>query len=432
MLTATQKWLMLEKLKILEKVQRLESSFMNRLNVPPHVPDDLVIDLDIYNMGDPTEDLHATWEAISDRCQALRENGTPLAYTPHNGGHWIAVSGQALEDLFPDDVNLSNRAISIPPRDAGVTFGLGEADGDEHTVARRAVTAVLTPKMVKGLREPIREIVEDLVSEIKPRGSCEFMADFAQRLPVKLFLGMMHLPLEDADMLFEANHKITRGTSHADKSAGLSDVFDYLQKVVDERYDAGGSDVISKIAQYSSGGERLSKEKVVGISVNLLLAGLDTAGSMLGFIVRHLAQNEQLRRELAAHPDRIERASGELIRRFPIVTLGRIVANDFSYAGIDLKAGECVALPTPLHGMDKCKFANPLEVELNRRIPVNMSFGKGRHLCVGNFVARVELVEALTVWMHHIPEFRIEPGASIEVEFGQVSVINRLPLQWDV
>ena len=52
-------------------------------------------------------------------------------------------------------------------------------------------------------------------------------------------------------------------------------------------------------------GERMPRELVLSISVNLLMAGLDTVASMLGFVVRHLAGDDGLRRELVAHPERI-------------------------------------------------------------------------------------------------------------------------------
>jgi cytochrome P450 len=176
----------------------------------------------------------------------------------------------------------------------------------------------------------------------------------------------------------------------------------------------------------------MPRELVLSIAVNLLMAGLDTVASMLGFVVRHLAGDDALRRELATHPDRIRSSVEEFARRFPVASLGRVVAKEFTYGGVTFKEGDRLFMPTPLHSLDDCVYPDALALDLDRNPPAIMSFGRGPHQCLGALLARIELVEALTEWLRQIPDFRLTPGKPPIVSCGHITAMTSLPLSWDV
>jgi cytochrome P450 len=257
------------------------------------------------------------------------------------------------------------------------------------------------------------------------------MADFANRIPMHLFFEMMALPLSDGQMLLESAEGVIREGSAEKKTAAMAGVFAYLGAVVDARTEAPGDDLISALILAEYRGGRMPRELVLSISVNLLLAGLDTVASMLGFVIQHLAGDAALRRELAAHPDRIRGAVEEFARRFPVAALGRVVAKEFSYGDVMFRKGERVLMPTVLHSLDDAEFARPLAVDIDRAPPMIMSFGKGPHQCLGSLLARIELVETLTEWLREIPDFAIAPGRRATVSCGHITTMTSLPLCWD-
>jgi cytochrome P450 len=395
--------------------------------IPPHVPGELVVDVDLYDIAGPGEDVHRAWNALSDE---LRNRGRPLVYSPRHGGYWIATAGDLIEQLFADDVTLSNASVSIPAHE-GMTILPGEGDGEMHTLTRRAAMQWFTPKRVRALAEPIENIARTLIAEVKPRGGCEFMYEFAFKIPMLLFVNMMGLPVEDGrDLLERADHVIREGDVEK-KIAAMSGVFDYLGAVVDERRRKPGEDLISQLTLARYGDEPMPREMVLSMSVNLLLGGLDTVASMLGFVVRHLAEDESLRGALAREPERIRGAVEEFARRFPVAALGRVVARDCVIAGVELRNGERLLLPTQLHGLDERRFERPLEIDLEREIPVLMSFGRGRHQCIGSLLARIELQAALKCWLAEIPDFWIPQDDPPLVACGAITSISRLPLRWE-
>lgn len=402
-----------------------------RAAIPPHVPADLVVDLDFYAIAGGEADVFRAWKAFSDQCRAIRGGNAPIVYTPRNGGHWIAATGEAVADLFADAVNLSNRSISIPSHE-GLHILPGEGDGEEHALTRIAAVQWFTPQRVRGLAEPIRIIAHRLIDAVEAQGQCDFMADFAFKIPMHLFFELMELPLSDGQMLLDAAEGIIRESEAEKKIAAMAGVFSYLSSVIDMREKTPGDDLVSHLirSRYKDG--PMPRELVLSIAVNLLLAGLDTVASMLGFITRHLAGDDALRHRLASNPDQIKDAVEELARRFPVATLGRVVANDFAYGGVAFRAGERLLLPTVLHSLDDRVFSQPMAVDIDRPIAPILSFGRGPHQCLGSLLARVELTQGLSEWLTRIPDFALIPGRPPRLSCGHITAMTSLPLRWDV
>lgn len=404
---------------------------MTRVSVPEHIPQNLVVNVDFYKLALSEEDIFEAWKRLSVLCRNVPGADAGLVYTPENGGHWIAATGEALEALFPDTENLSNSSIAIPAHE-GLLIVPGEADGDMHKFTRRAVMQWFTPIKVRAMREPIGQIVEELIAELYQQGECEFMSEMAFNLPMHLFLRMMALPIEDGPMLLNLVNSVIREGEKEKKIAAMSAIFKYLEDVIDQRLVNPGDDLISHLCKSEYDGGPMPRNLVHSMCVNLLLGGLDTVASMLGFIMKYLAEDKPLREKLASNPELIEGALQEFTRRFAVTSLGRVVAKDFTYKGVELRAGERVLLATPLHGMDEQKFGCPMKVDIDRKIPLVMSFGRGSHQCVGSFLARIELAEALAGWLRHIPDFHIADGKEPRVSCGAVNAMEYLPLKWSV
>jgi len=179
-------------------------------------------------------------------------------------------------------------------------------------------------------------------------------------------------------------------------------------------------------------GRPITDEELVPMVSLLLIGGLDTVASAMGFAARFLAGSPARRQELIDHPERIPGAVEELLRRFPVVNQGRMVLNDMDYKGVAMKAGDQILMPTTLHGLDDRQFENPMEVNFQRPTPIHSTFGNGAHRCPGSLLARTELKIFLEEWLKRIPNFRIKPGETAGVRAGVNATIFHLPLVWDV
>lgn len=400
-------------------------------SVPDHVLEELVVDFDFYALTDPEGDPYEAWQRFK-QALPVRSDGekSPLVYSHRNGGHWIAVRAGAIEDMFSNASLVGATRITIPVIE-GFSLYPGQSDGSVHASTRKAVMSAFTPQKISGLRQGIRDDVRQLVSTLHPKGRADFMQDFIYDIPIRLFLTMMGLPLPDGPRLVDLQHQVTRSSSEEVKLACLGEMFAYLEDAVERCYITPGTDLLSQISLAQHEGKRMPKDFVYAIAANLLLGGLDTVAAMMGFAMRYLANDEPLRRTLSEQPEKIGLAVEEFMRRFAVVVQGRTIIADGEYDGIQLRRGDQILLPTPMHGLSEERYVNPEEIQLGRDVGMKvMSFGRGRHACLGRLLAKMEMEEILTGWFSQIPDFRIAEGATPLVSCGHVHTLTSLPLEW--
>lgn len=395
---------------------------------PANVPADRVIDFDVYHFPIEGLEYQQSMRAI------LQSNPAEVLWTPHNGGHWIASTNATVAKVLADSDHFSSRRIMVSAEDQDrpplVPLQL---DPPHHAPYRALLQAALSPKAVGKLGERARELSIELIEGFKADGHCEFIGQFAQHLPIAIFMEIVGLPAEDRPLLTEIAEVAMRGDSEEERNAAAGKLMAYGMQKVAERRANPGDDLISMIVRAEVEGKPIDDFSLTGLILLLLLGGLDTVASTLGFYAQFLATHPEHRRMLVEHPELIPNANEELLRRFPIAILAREVKADIELGGASLKAGDMVLVPTPMDGLDEHKFAEPLSVDFNREKPgANSTFGGGVHRCVGSMLARTELRIFLEEWLKRIPDFTIKAGTSPKVSARSVATITTLELEWPV
>ena len=394
--------------------------------VPNHVPRDLVVDFDVYNPAAPGEDFHAAWVRFR---KAIK---TPLVWSTHYGGHWIAVRGQEVFDIYADHERFSSGLNTVPRATSRAPLGAIGMDPPEHTPFRAFLNAGLSPKVVRELEPGVRALAIELIEGFKPQGGCEFISRFADVLPLTVFLNLVDVPLDHRMMLAKWASTVTRVTDVELRDNASRSLRSYLRPLIAERRARPGEDMLSRIVNASVDGRALSDEEAVGACTHLLIAGLDTVSSLLGFVMLFLARNPDQRRALAADPQRIRGAVKELIRRFPLVVMSREVRADTEVCGVALKAGDMITVPSMLYNLDEDVYPDPLVVDWNRPVLATCTFGSGVHRCPGAPLGQREVLIALEEWLARIPEFQVDETQAFKVNGGVVATLDRLSLCWPI
>lgn len=391
--------------------------------IPPHVRPDQVVDFDIYHVPGAEHDVHLAWKEL--------HKGPDIFWTPRNGGHWIAVRGEDIDFIQRNFDPFSHGEVVIPKGMLPEKLVPLELDPPEHTAYRALLNPALTPKAIEGLESDARALCASLIEGFYRNGECEFVADFAKRLPIVLFLRLVNLPLEDRDRLLEWTEHATRGSAE-DKVRAHTALMRYLAYWVELRRRDPGKDLISTIVNAQIEGKPIPEGRMRGMLQNVLFGGLDTVAAMLSFFARFLAMNPGHRRQLAADPGLIPNAVEELIRRHGVANTARILSRDYEYKGVQFRKGEQVWVPNMMYGLDERKYADALSVDFSRKVTIHAAFGAGPHRCPGSFLARTELKVFVQEWLRRIPEFEIKPGATVKVTNGAVHSVANLPLVWIV
>ena len=400
-------------------------SAQEKAPVPAHVPSHLVHDFDIYNPPNAADDYHMS-------LKVLHGDAMPdIFWTPRNGGHWIATRGDDIYHILKDYDHFSSKQLTVPLVEHAPMAPIFY-DPPQHTAYRAIIAPAFTPQAVGDLEAQARSTAISLIEGFKARGECEFVTEFAQHLPIGIFMKLAALPESDREMLLGLADRMVRPGSAEDKLSAYGAIFEYVGVQIADRRANPGTDLISHIVQSKVDGRELTDTELRGLCALVLIGGMDTVASAMGFIANFLAQNPGHRQQLIDNPALAPKAVDELLRRFPVVNQGRRVVADLEYKGVQLKAGEMILLPTTLHGLDERKFERPLDVDFTRPTPIHSTFGNGPHRCPGSFLARVELKVFLQEWLTRIPDFRVKPGERAGVHNGVNGTLYRLPLVWDV
>lgn len=398
--------------------------YRTREDVPTHVPPDRVIGYDVFSVDAPDGDF-------AGAMVRLRNSGLPrLFWTPRNGGHWVALNGEDIRHVLERPDVFSSRAMRVPkeanPNPPMMPLMI---DPPDHVLYRRLIAPAMTPAAVRRLEARARTLAVSLIDALEPQGHCEFVADFAQQMPIAVFMGMLDLPAADRPLIMGIVDKIIRPEVPEARMAGFADLAAYMLGQIVERRGAPGDDMLTQLAAAQVKGKPLSDEELVGVTTVLMLAGLDTVAGMLSFIVRFLAGSPAHRAQLRERPELTANAVEEFLRRMAMVNLTREVSEDTVLDGVALSAGDLIVVPTAL-----CNFPEDgedwLAVDFERPRQVHATFGAGPHYCIGSMLARAELRIFLEEWLTRIPDFAVAEGTPLEVKVGAAAMIPRLPLVW--
>lgn len=395
-------------------------------SVPAHVPAKLVTDVDIFDIPGGEIDPQAAWRAFKTQ--------GPLSWSTKNGGHWVATEGNAVFQFFRDAKVFSSKVIAIPdpgPDDRQLPI---QSDAPDHTEYRKNIMPLFTAEAVDALTRDVRDLCVTLIEEMKPRGECEFVMDFAFQFPLTIFLRMMGLPLEDRMPLRRMVERFTDSPDVEQRMAAHKELHAYVDAAIADRIESPRKDAISRITAMSINGRPYTREEMRSTVVLLLHAGLDTVAGMVAFMALDLARNPdhaaQVRARLHDEPA-MHQVVQEYLRRFPIANMTRVLTGDYTYEGVTMKKGDLIILPPTFFNMDESRMDKPDDIDLARPSSRHISFGSGPHTCAGALLAREELRIFLEEWLTRMPQVRLDPADPPKVHAMPLNGVRELKLVWD-
>lgn len=408
-------------------------SFKHKSPIPAHVPPERVHEIDMYDLEGIEGGFHEAWKRLQD----LDLPG--LVYTPLTGGHWVATRGEIIAEIYSDPARFSSEIIFLP-RAAGEKYAMvpTKMDPPEHTPYRKVLDQGLNHTRIRKSEEAVRAVASELIDGFVGQGRCNFGKDYAGQFPVKVFLALCNLPLEDAPMLGRLAEDMTRapGNTPEEQAAALDAAnqgfFDYVRPIIEARRGGSGDDLITLMLKGTVNGEPMPADKELGLISLLLLGGLDTVVNLLSFMMLYLAQNPEKVAELRADELTLMRGAEEIFRRFAVVSDARMVTQDIEFHGTQLKRGDLILLPTALHGLDDAANDNPMELRFDRKKIAHSTFAQGPHRCAGLHLARLEVIVTLQEWLKRIPGFRLAPNSTQKFMSGIIAAVEGVELEWDV
>ena len=397
--------------------------------VPDHVPRELVMSFPLTTRTVSTVNPHL--ELIPKLHQGPDIFwGTNIFPGPQGG--WVIRRAEDLKTVYENTTDFIKKGNAQFASMIGESWDVipTELDGDKHKSFRRALEPIFSPKSMALLSEKVSGRADELINKFKNNGHVEFISEFATPFPVSIILDMLGLPQGRVDEFLEWEFNILHTNDMEARKNAVIAVKNLLMSEIEKRKVNPTDDLISNALQLESNGRKWTTEEVFGHCFNLFIGGLDTVTANLGIQFNHLATHPEHQRKLREDPSKVGLAVQELMRAYAAVTTMRICNKDIEICGVTIKAGDRVAMSTPLGSNDPEVYDSPQEVRLDRR-PVHMSFGHGIHRCLGAHLARRELGVAITDVLAAVPEFRLKEGFQTPFLLSNVINVQELQLVWD-
>jgi cytochrome P450 len=310
----------------------------------------------------------------------------------------------------------------------GAPAGLGSAaqrmfdaqlvlsDPPDHDRLRRLASPAFTKQSIEPLQQWITTLVQAKVDELAQQESFDLVGDLAAFIPGSTILHILGVPTSDWEPLISRVpgflHFFSPFPINAEQRAACEEAcqfyIDYFGAIIDERRNAPGDDIVGRLIAAHDQDERLSRDELLAILHAFLNAGFETTMSALGAGVWGLLSQGDPWQQLCADPSLANAALDETLRwEAPIHFVRRYPVEDLTIDGTTIAAGDAVLLCLASANRDERQFDNPDVIQIDRPAKAHVTFGGGRHFCIGSQLAKLEARIALTTLAERLPRLEL-------------------------
>jgi cytochrome P450 len=341
-------------------------------------------------------------------------------------------------------------------------------EGEEHHRLRRLLNPAFSRRIVEPLRPRFGALAAELADGFAEPGRCEFMAEFAEPYAARVIAILLGIPEAEWPTIAAESAAVglamgVRIREHLPRiEAALAALYAYADALIADRQRSPRDDFVTCLVQaqtgppgghetggHEAGGpgeargreageEGLTAAELRDSLVLLIFGGFDTTRNQLGLAMQAFLDHPAQWRLLAERPDLGPAAVEEVMRIRPTTTwVTREATADFTFDGLAIRAGTTIHLFCESAGTDPGDAGDAgsggavagFDITAGERRP-HFGFGGGIHYCLGHYVARTDMREALTVLARRLREPRPAGEAAWLPDSGNTGPV-RLPIAFD-
>lgn len=335
------------------------------------------------------------------------------------------------------EVFTSTHGVTLEGLDQGMPF-LIVKDPPEHTFHRKVAARLFTPRRISQLEPFVRDTAARLLDRVLDQDTFDLVHEFSFRLPLDVISELIGIPVALRTDIHELSDRMAaRGEDMAlsdDVRSAAVELITLLSDLVKERRKNPGNDVITMLMQTEVEDEEgrtrsLTDDELSFRFLELAFAGHETVAKLIPNGVVALSWYPDQRRELVADPALIPGAVEEMLRWDPPSHYqGRWTTREVELHDTVIPADVRVILVTGSAGHDERKYPEPELFDIHRDIDKHVSFGFGRHLCLGASLARLETRIAFEELLKRFPDFGIDEAGVQRHYNSNVRGLAKLPL----
>ncbi|MBY0239523.1 MAG: cytochrome P450, partial [Burkholderiaceae bacterium] len=300
-------------------------------------------------------------------------------------------------------------------------------DGEEHKKTRALLQPVFTPDTANRWRDKLTGVMRnEFLLPLVPHKKADLM-EFGLHFPIRAIYSIMGFPDDQPEkirqyaawalaILAGPQAGATPEKQAAARTAAITAakaLYQAVLEIVQHRRATGdteGYDLISRLIRSELDGRVLNDHEIATFVRSLLPAAGETTTRTFSSILTLLLQRPALLEQVRNDRKLIAKVIDETVRYEPVATFKvRQAANDLDIGGLQVAKGSMVQCITAAASRDPDVFERPDEFDIFRPVKPSFGFGYGAHMCIGQFVAKMELTVALNALFDLFPNLRLDP-----------------------
>ena len=356
-----------------------------------------------------------------------------VAEVSRDYGRFTASRGIRIEEMDPEELEARRSMMELDPPD--------------HTRLRRLVQPGFTPKVTATYEEAFRKLVDAILDRVLPIGEFDFVTEIARELPIRMLCRLLGIPETDASQMVAWGDQMI---SNADpeyspviidkmdseeyrllpfRSPAALEVYRYAEEIALERRADPRDDIITTLLTAEPDGEPLTDLEFKNFFTLLMVAGNETTRHTISHGLHYLSQDpDQLAWWREDVVGRSVAATDEILRASAVTMhFRRTVVEDTAIGGADVSAGDRVVIWYTSANYDESVFADPFSFDLSRSPNAHISFGTGRHKCLGASLAELEVRVFFEEFLKRVSHFEVGEPDRLRSNF--IRGIKHLPVR---
>jgi cytochrome P450 len=349
----------------------------------------------------------------------LREE-SPLYYNEQYDFYALSRFADVNKGLVDHETFSSARGAIIELIKANIDIPSGALifeDPPIHTVHRKLLSRMFTPRKINALEPKIREFCAQSLDPLVGSGRVDFIKDFGAIMPMRVISALLGIPEDDQEMIRDHGNDQLRTEAGKPMKAAQEGLVDgsIFETYIDWRKDNPSDDIMTDLLNVEFTDEhgvtrQLTREELL-IYINVVAgAGNETTTRLIGWAAKVLAEHPDQRRQLVENPALIPQAIEELLRfEPPAPHVARYVTRDIELHGQTVPEGSVMMMLIGAAVRDSRQFPPDGEVfDIHREQRQHLAFSVGTHYCLGSALARLEGRIALEEMLKRFPEWDVD------------------------
>ncbi len=372
-----------------------------------------------------------------DTFRRLRDE-QPLYYNASHDFYALSRFDDVEEGLRDSTTYSSSRGNIVEMIKMGFDMPSGVLiyeDPPVHSIHRRLMSRVFTPKKMAALEDRIRAECARCLDPFVGSAELDVVADLGAVVPMHTIGMLLGIPEVDQRSLRErpeADMRTKDGEPMAVTASFASGKA--FAEYVDWRTLHPSDDLMTMLIEAEFEDEhgetrRLTRAEILTYVNVIAGAGNETTTHLIGWAAKVLADHPGQRRQLVEDPSLIPGAIEELLRfEPPAPHAARLVTRDVRVHGATVPEGAVMVFVIGAANRDERRHVDGDRFDIRRPVGPHLAFGSGIHFCLGAALARVEGRVVLEELLRRFPEWSVVEDRAVMSPSSTVRGWASLPI----